>query len=76
MRFNYIDVYKAAQDANKLLKEQKSDEIIETTDTFNYISIKSINKKTKQEVILREGLNRDEAFYWIEGLNTGLLNNK
>ncbi len=76
MRYGYTDVYNAVLDANKLLVDQGLNYRIQTEDTYNFISLQSKDILTNKVTILFEGLTRDEAYYWLEGLNTGLLNKK
>jgi hypothetical protein len=75
MRFTYVELFNAVRDANELLKKQKSNFELKVLEIRGYIVIQSINKKTKEVIELQNGLTKDEAFLWVEGHNTALINN-
>ena len=69
-----MDLYHATCDANKLLKENESDSEIICDDQRAYIHIYSVDLKTQEMITHAEGLTRDEAYNWLCGFNTGILN--
>lgn len=74
MRYNYIDIWKAKNNANELLEQQGSHNRFETNDNFNNITATVEDQHTKEVNIVFENLSRDEAYYWFAGFNAGLMN--
>lgn len=73
MIFSYTDVIKALDDANKmLLSVQSIDELVITTN-YDYFSIYSKNRITKEKTLIVDNANRDEGYRWLEGFITGLM---
>lgn len=73
MRFNYTDVIKVLEDANKkLLSVQSIDELVITTN-YDYFSIYSKNRITKEKTLIVDNANRDEGYRFLEGFIKGLM---
>lgn len=74
MRFSYIDVFTALDNANKLLQQTNKTEKLIVKDNYNFISIFSKNIDTNCETLMLENVLRDEGYRWLEGFNTALMN--
>ena len=76
MRYTYNEVFRAIDNANKLLGITNKNEKLIVKDNYKFLSIYSVNVNTMRESIMVENVTRDEGYYWLEGFNTALMNNE
>ena len=74
MKYDFSDLRKAEIDANEQLKLLGSTDELILTQHFSVIRISCINSITEHHEIIHDAMSRDEAYCWLEGFNTALLN--
>lgn len=72
--FNYVDVCNAVNTANTLLEEKGSLDRFKIEQHFKLITITVQNIQTQEENLVFEHIYRTEAYYWLAGFNSGLMN--